>query len=149
MGEFEQCHVYGARHYDPTNLNKSTNQFPREVYYFRAPVECDKMVVIHDEDGKSAASLGNAFVQKGIENTYVVSGGFLMLCATCPHVLVGHPPSDETLDALMGRAGLKPPGAGARSARGSGGSPSARCSTAGSVRTAASNLSYMNGSGSV
>jgi len=92
-----------------------------------------EMVVLYDEDGKSIPAIGNKFVESGVDNTYVVSGGFLQLCATCPHVLVGLPPSVETLTSLMARAGLKAPGA--PSARSEYGAPSARCSTAGSVRT--------------
>lgn len=95
------------------------------------------MVVLYDEDGKSTPALGNLFVERGVENTYVVSGGFLGLCAACPHVLEGHPPSAETLATLMARAGLKASSAagGAASARSD--AMSARCSTAGSVRTQA------------
>jgi len=39
--EFEQCHVYGARHLDVTTLNRSTNNLPRDVYFFKGPIECD------------------------------------------------------------------------------------------------------------
>lgn len=138
--EFEQCHVYGARHYDVAQLNKSTNNFPREVYFFRGPVTCDKMVVIYDEDGKLAPSVGNAFVEKGVENTYVVGGGFLAMCATSPGALVGMPPSQETLAILLQRAGIRITGGGSGgcggvSCRSDAGS--VRCSTAGSVRTQA------------
>ena len=102
------------------------------------------MVVLYDEDGKAAQAAGNLFVERGVENTYVVAGGFLGMCATCPHVLVGHPPSEETLVTLMARAGLKPPGAA--SARSHAGAMSARCSTAGSVRTQNTNLNSLAGS---
>jgi hypothetical protein len=39
--EFEQCHVYGATHLDPTILKRSTNNLPREVFFYKGPVECD------------------------------------------------------------------------------------------------------------
>jgi len=142
--QFEQCHVYGARHYDVTNLNKASNNFPREVYFFKGPVECDKMVVLYDEDGREGARVGNHFVEKGIENTYVVTGGFLGVAATAPHVLVGDPPTPDALAAQLSRAGIKPsPGGGSqRSEAGY----SARCSTAGSVRTQATRLTGVAGS---
>lgn len=143
--EFEQCHVYGARHFDPSQIQRSTNNMPRDVFFFKGPVECDKMIVLYDEDGKAARQFGNTFVERGIENTYVVSGGFLALCATAPHILVGHPPSNETLLTLMQRAGMKPPSARSE-AGGAGGGMSARCSTAGSVRTQNTMLSSVAGS---
>ena len=144
--EFEQCHVYGARHLDPATLNRSTNNLPRDVYFYKGPIECDKMVVLYDEDGKLAAAAGNKFVESGVENTYVVGGGFLTLCATCPHILVGHPPSAETLATLLQRAGIKVSSGGASTARSEAGAMSARCSTAGSVRTQATHLTSVAGS---
>jgi len=138
--EFEQCHVYGARHLDPATLNRSTNNLPRDVYFYKGPIECDKMVVLYDEDGKLAAAAGNKFVESGVENTYVVGGGFITLCATCPHILVGHPPSAETLATLLQRAGIKVSSGGASTARSEAGAMSARCSTTGSVRTQATHL---------
>ena len=142
--EYEQCHVYGAKHYDIACLNRSTNNFPREVYFYKGPIDCDKMVVLYDEDGKSAVAAGNAFVERGIENTYVVSGGFLGVCASCQHILVGQPPSPQTLQALLTRAGLKVGGSsgsvlgGSISGRSDAGSQ--RCGTAASVRTQNTNL---------
>ena len=130
--DFEKAHVYGARHYDIAQLGRSTNNLPREVYFYKGPVECDKMVVLYDQDGKEGTRIGNSFVEKGVENTYVVSGGFLALCATCPNVLMGDVPTDETLAAMMAHAGLlKGPGS-ARGGSARGGYPP---STAGSVRT--------------
>ena len=87
------------------------------------------MIVIYDEDGKHAHKIGNAFVEKGIENTYVVSGGFLGVCAACPQILVGQPPTDVELSKRMALVGLKPSGSAAPSA------VSSRLSTAGSART--------------
>ena len=137
FSEFEQCHVYGARHLEVAMLNRSTNNFPREVYFYKGPIDHDKMIVLYDEDGKTAPQVGNLFVERGVENTYCVSAGFLGLCATCPHILVGHPPSPETLATLMSRAGIKPHGSGgtATSVRGAG-----RLSTAGAGRTQNTNL---------
>ena len=117
-----------------------------EVFFVKGPVESDKMVVLYDGDaGHTAHEVGNKFVTRGVENTYVVSGGFLSLAATVPHVLVGEPPTPDALVPLMAKAGLKMPGSGAstagsirpsvsgaRSVRGFGGAPP---STAGSART--------------
>ena len=59
FSEFEQCHVYGARHLEVAMLNRSTNNFPREVYFYKGPIDHDKMIVLYDEDGKTAPQVGN------------------------------------------------------------------------------------------
>jgi len=116
--QFEQCHIFGAKLYDPKELSKATNNFPREVYFYKGSIDGDKMIVIYDEDGKSAPAIGNAFVEKGIENTYVLSGGFLGACAGCPQMLMGQPPSPDELVGLMQRAGLKAATGGSEGGRG-------------------------------
>jgi centrosomal protein CEP41 len=143
---YTQCHVYGAMHYEVSALNKATNNFPREMYFFKGSVSCDKMVVIYDEDGRSGTALGNTFVEKGIENTYVVQGGFLGCCAACPTALSGEPPSPEALAAAMARAGLKPPGVRGLASLGRGDGEAGRCSTAGSVRSHRTALTSLAGS---
>jgi hypothetical protein len=87
------------------------------------------MIVLYDDDGKRSSKIGNAFVEKGIENTYVVSGGFLGVCATCPQILVGQPPTEVELSKRMALVGLKPSNSASPSVA------SSRISTAGSVRT--------------
>jgi len=140
---FDECHIYGAKHYDTRELTKATNNFPRDVYFYKGPVDGDKMIVIYDEDGKTAPAVGNAFVEKGIENTYVLNGGFLGACAGCPSILMGQPPSPDELPALMHRAGLKMSATG--SVCGRGGPPGTAASVSGmshaSARTQQTSLS--------
>lgn len=142
---YTKCHVYGAVHYDVAMLSRATNNFPREVYYFRGPIECDKMVVLYDEDGKTGAALGNKFVEMGIENTYVLHGGFLGACAACPAALTGAPPEAEELAEMMARAGLKR-SKGTRGLGSAAGGSVARCSTAGSTCTQNTKLSVASSS---
>ena len=116
--QFQECHIYGAKHYDPRELSKATNNFPKDIYFYKGPADGDKMIVVYDEDGKSAPAVGNTFVEKGIENTYVLSGGFLGACAGCPAALMGQPPSPDELAGMMARAGLKMAAGGSESGRG-------------------------------
>ena len=147
FARFDECHVYGALQYDARELNKSTNHFPKEIYFYKGPAEGDKMIVLYDEDGKTSPAVANSFVERGIENTYVLSGGFLGACAGCPQLLMGTPPNPDDLPALMQRAGMKP----ALSTTGSiaGGPPGTARSVAGSacsVRTQQTSLSAFGGS---
>jgi len=126
--KFHDCHIFGARHYDPVQLTKATNNFPRELYYFRGPMGGDKMVVLYDHDGKGMQAIANTFVERGVENTYVLSGGLLGAAYRCPQLLVGLPPADEEIAAGLQLKATSQP-------RGLGGTGLNRCSTAGSTRT--------------
>ena len=99
--QFHECHIFGARHYDPAQLTKATNNFPRELYYFRGPMGGDKMVVLYDHDGKGMQSIANTFVERGVENTYVLSGGLLGAAYRCPQLLVGLPPTEEEILSML------------------------------------------------
>ena len=127
---YHACHIFGARHYDPVQLSKATNNFPRELYYFRGPMGGDKMVVLYDHDGRGMQAIANTFVERGVENTYVLSGGLLGAAYRCPQLLVGTSPSDHEIVAGLQ---LKPSRSG--QPRGLPGTGLGRCSTAGSTRT--------------
>merc|ERR1719446_307311 len=107
--KYEECHVFGARHYDPTQLSKATNNFPRELYYFKGPMGGDKMVVLYDEDGQGMQDIANTFVERGVENTYVISGGLLGVAYRCPHLLMGEGPSEEAVASGLGLKPERPP----------------------------------------
>lgn len=59
LSEYERCHIHGARHFDPLQLKKSANQFPREAYYYKGGAESEKMIVLYDGDGKVCACTRN------------------------------------------------------------------------------------------
>ena len=202
---YHECHLFGARHYDPVQLTKATNNFPRELYYYRGPMGGDKMVVLYgsvthathahsspndprthalrphsgvhalaasicastlarvrvcprsrpvacrvaDHDGKGMQAIANTFVERGVENTFVLSGGLLGAAYRCPQLLVGQPPSEAAIiSGLQLKASSQPrglPGTGTGTGTGmvpgrpgSGmmpGTGMGRCSTAGSTRT--------------
>lgn len=100
--EYQKCHIHGARHYDRSQLSKATNNFPREVYFYRGSADSDKMVVLYDEEGKGITQAGNTFVEKGIENTFVLAGGFYGVCSRCPHILSA--PAPEAIQAALAAA---------------------------------------------
>ena len=131
LDDFEASHIHGARHYDRRQLSKATNQFPKEIYYYKGPATSKKLVVLYDDDGKGLAEVANGFVEKGIENTYVVAGGFIGLATRCPHVLSSALPNAPEVPSASVQVGLMQRGGAAP--LGSPGLP--RCGTAGSVRT--------------
>ena len=167
--DYHACRVHGAYHYDIAQLGKATNQFPRELYFFKAPIESNKMIVIYDSgrDVEATQRLGNAFVEKvraaaaalaqfaparsarhpclslpqgvraaatrrsarchrpprprpcpppalppqGIDNTYVVHGGFYGIATRVPHILAGDvPPPYGIPGAEVLRLGSARPG---------------------------------------
>jgi centrosomal protein CEP41 len=111
--DYHACRVHGAYHYDIAQLGKATNQFPRELYFFKAPIESNKMIVIYDSgrDVEATQRLGNAFVEKGIDNTYVVHGGFHGIATRVPHILAGDvPPPYGIPGAEVLRLGSARPG---------------------------------------
>jgi hypothetical protein len=78
--------------------------------------------------------VANAFVEKGFENTYVLTGGYHGAAVRCPRVLSNLPPlalSQQALNEHMGSMRL------------TGRAPSAggRLNTAGSTRTQETSLS--------
>ncbi|EFJ08497.1 hypothetical protein SELMODRAFT_428883 [Selaginella moellendorffii] len=87
--EFQACHMKGAISYPAPLLRRSVNVFTVEILsfeatqtsfslLFRAPQmnkEPDKIIIFYDEDEHTGASTGNLFVEKGVENIFMLSGG--------------------------------------------------------------------------
>ena len=111
--EFEKCHVYGAMHYEKASLHKATNVFPRELYFYKGRADSNKLIALCDEDGKGLGEAANLFVEKGVENTYVLAGGFHGVCSRCPHILHPAPPNSAhtTLAAGLATKSVGPRGA--------------------------------------
>lgn len=90
--EYERWHVRGALSFPVSQLKHATHSLPNEVYYYRGARDGDKMIVVYDEDGRTAVELGNTLVQKGIDNLYVVHGGLQQFAPRFPHLLEGDVP---------------------------------------------------------
>jgi len=56
----------------------STNYFSPEIYRYKN--RPDRMIIIYDDDERLAAPAGKLFVEKGVENVYIITGGKHVLC---------------------------------------------------------------------
>ena len=61
-------------------LTHSTNYFTAEIYRYKN--RPDRMIIIYDDDERLAAPAGKLFVEKGVENVYIITGGVCALCET-------------------------------------------------------------------
>ncbi|KAJ1631369.1 Rhodanese-like domain-containing protein, partial [Pavlovales sp. CCMP2436] len=86
---FEKWHIRGAVSYPPAQLSHSTNNLPKDIYYFKGERDSSKMVVLYDDDGLSATRAGNHLVQQGVDNTYVINGGLKEFAPRFPRMLEG------------------------------------------------------------
>lgn len=71
--EFNMGHIRMAVHYPHTQLHHATNYFTSEIYRYKN--RPDRMIVLYGEDDKSAAAAATLFVEKGVENVFVLTGG--------------------------------------------------------------------------
>lgn len=56
-----------------SQLTHSTNYFSSEIYRYKN--RPDRMIIIYDDDERIAAPAGKLFVERGVENVYVLTGG--------------------------------------------------------------------------
>jgi len=106
--QYDTWRVQGAVSYPPSQMIHASNSLPQDVYYYRAPRDSHKMVVLYSHDGgRSAIDAGNLLVQKGVDNTYVVTGGLAQFAPRFPRLLEGDvppltSPPAQTLASLSG-----------------------------------------------
>lgn len=112
--EFDACHISTAIPYPHTLLTHSTNYFTAEIYRYKN--RPDRMIIIYDDDERIAAPAGKLFVEKGVENVYILSGGLRKFCDKHEEFVLGTPPEYVPScppTAKSGRSGSRAPPTGA------------------------------------
>merc|ERR1711988_541159 len=89
--EFDMCHITTAIPYPHTQLTHSTNYFSAEIYRYKN--RPDRMIIIYDDDERIAAAAGKLFVERGVENVYVLTGGLRKFCEKHEEFVSGVPPA--------------------------------------------------------
>merc|ERR1711988_198815 len=76
--EHQIGHIATAVAYPHTQLTHSTNYFSAEIYRYKN--RPDRMIIIYDDDERIAAPAAKLFVERGVENVYVLTGGLRKFC---------------------------------------------------------------------
>lgn len=120
--EYDQCHISTAIPYPHTQLTHSTNYFSTEIYRYKN--RPDRMIIIYDDDERIAAPAGKLFVERGVENVYVLTGGLRKFCekheefvqGIIPEYPESAPPTAKSGRSKLGTSSTRPPPTGRSSA---------------------------------
>lgn len=83
---FKQCHIIGALSYPSAMLSRSYNYFTKEILTFKNKL--GKIIILYDEDERIAPAAATTFVQREVENVFMLSGGLKVLNKKFPEGLV-------------------------------------------------------------
>merc|ERR1712178_310496 len=137
--EYEECHIGSALSYPYVQLTHSTNYFTSEI--FRYKNRPDRMIIIYDTDERIAAPAGKLFVERGVENVYVLTGGLRKFVDKYDEFVTGTIPCFESSPptAKSGRApptgSSRPPPTGRSGASHASASTNATAATASTQRS--------------
>ncbi|OAE25478.1 hypothetical protein AXG93_3698s1130 [Marchantia polymorpha subsp. ruderalis] len=95
-----------ALSYPAINLKKTINYFSGDILPF-INKEPEKIIVIYDDDEQSVVSAGNLFIEKGVDNIFVLHGGLEEVANNYPEMIEGHYKKQEILVALKERNGMR------------------------------------------
>lgn len=88
--EHQIGHIATAVAYPHTQLTHSTNYFSAEIYRYKN--RPDRMIIIYDDDERIAAPAAKLFVERGVENVYVLTGGLRKFCEKHEEFVQGEVP---------------------------------------------------------
>ncbi|XP_031571979.1 centrosomal protein of 41 kDa-like [Actinia tenebrosa] len=74
---FDKCHIIGALNYPASMLSRSYNYFTKEILMFKNKV--GKIIILYDEDERLTGPSATTFVQREVDNLFVLSGGLKVL----------------------------------------------------------------------
>lgn len=86
--DFEVCHVTEAVSYPAPRI--SQDRITPQLYSYKN--KADTMIIVYDDEEKVAAGVATAFVQKGWENVFLMSGGLKIAAAKYPLMVDGDLP---------------------------------------------------------
>lgn len=91
--QYDRCHIVGANSYPIAMLSRHMDNYIKEMWeYKNAP---GKMIILYDEDERTASHAATIMCQRGFENLFMLSGGLKIISKKFPDgMLTGSlPPS--------------------------------------------------------
>lgn len=79
---FDQCHIIGAQSYPASLLSRSVNYFTKDILEFKNKL--GKIIVLYDEDERIAPNATTIFVQRDVDNVFMLSGGMKVISKKFP-----------------------------------------------------------------
>ncbi|KAM7434726.1 Centrosomal protein of 41 kDa [Porites harrisoni] len=83
---YKQCHIIGALSYPSAMLSRSYNYFTKEILTFKNKL--GKIIILYDEDERIAPAAATTFVQREVDNVFMLSGGLKVLNKRFPEGLL-------------------------------------------------------------
>eukprot|EP01135_Chromosphaera_perkinsii_P010485 Nk52_evm1s2146 gene=Nk52_evmTU1s2146 len=93
--EFGEFHLIGSVHYPARMLSRSCNYFTGEILKYRNVA--GKMLIIVDWDERIAAGVAQTFVERGVDNVWMLAGGLKLIHERFPGTLISGRPNPELL----------------------------------------------------
>ncbi|XP_065826326.1 centrosomal protein of 41 kDa-like [Oscarella lobularis] len=86
---YDACHIIGALSYPMAMLSRSCNYFTKEILTYKN--KPGKIIILYDEDERIAPNAATTFVQREVDNVFMLSGGLKVLSQKFPQGLVSGP----------------------------------------------------------
>ncbi|RDD36649.1 Centrosomal protein of 41 kDa [Trichoplax sp. H2] len=83
---FRLCHIVGAKNYPTTLLSRSCNYFSKEILVYKN--KPGKIIILYDEDETVAPQTATTFVQREVDNVFILSGGMKVLYKKFPEGMI-------------------------------------------------------------
>ncbi|XP_029185537.2 centrosomal protein of 41 kDa-like isoform X1 [Acropora millepora] len=83
---YKQCHIIGALSYPASMLSRSYNYFTKEILTFKNKL--GKIIILYDENERLAPAAATTFVQREVDNVFMLSGGLKVLYKRFPEGLL-------------------------------------------------------------
>lgn len=90
--EYDKCHITTALSYPAVTLSRSCNYFSKEILEYKN--KPGRIIILYDEDERTAHKAATTFVQRDVDNVFLLSGGLKVAHKTFPGgMIVGKLPA--------------------------------------------------------
>ncbi|KAL3853498.1 hypothetical protein ACJMK2_017034 [Sinanodonta woodiana] len=94
---YDQCHIITALNYPTAMLSRSVNYETKEMLTHKN--QPGKIILIYDEDERSAPSAASTLVERGYDNLFMLSGGMRIAYKSFPEGLFTGTPNQNVTES--------------------------------------------------
>ena len=99
---FAHNRIRGAESYPAQTLTRAVNNFTSSVLSF-ANKEPERIIIVYDNDERTAVPTANLFYEKNVDNVFVITGGLNALALEHQELIEGELPEVEPAKSMSKR----------------------------------------------
>ncbi|XP_037308054.2 centrosomal protein of 41 kDa [Pungitius pungitius] len=106
--QYDRCHIISAHSFPIATLSRTMNPYTKDVLEYKNAA--GRIIIVYDEDERTAGQAATAMCQRGFDNLFLLSGGLKVIAQRFPEgMTTGSIPASCSSPSLRAKRSSAPP----------------------------------------